>query len=160
MEVRYQCTADDYGEAQRAHAKKSIGYYVLLVLGIATVLMGALIMLRVSINVGVWLALGGIFWLSWFPFSFSKWRIGRDFRKHPNLGLPCTLVVDGEGLQMRSDVSQSQAKWDAYSKFLETPGLFLIYPGARMFFMIPKRAFSGMQADEFRRLLQQKLQRK
>jgi len=160
MEVRYQCTPTDYAEAQRAHAKKSAGYYVLLVLGILSVLVGLAIMLRVSVGSGSVVALGGIFWLSWFPLCFSKWRIRRDFRRHPNVGLPYALVADGNGLELRSDVSQGKSSWHAYSKFLETPNLFLIYPGSRMFFMIPKRAFSAVELEEFRRLLVQKLQRK
>jgi len=60
MEVRYQCTPTDYAEAQRAHAKKSAGYYVLLVLGILSVLVGLAIMLRVSVGSGSVVALGGI----------------------------------------------------------------------------------------------------
>jgi hypothetical protein len=160
MEVRYQCTADDYVEAQRAHARKSSGYYVLLVLGILSVLTGLTIMLRVSLGSGLVVAFGGIFWLSWFPLFLSRWRIKRDFRKHPNLGVPCALVADGDGLKTQSNVTQSQSAWRAYSKFLESPNLFLIYPGARMFFMVPKRAFSSVELEEFRRLLHQNLQRK
>lgn len=84
----------------------------------------------------------------------------RDFRKRPNFGHAQTLRADGDGLQYASDLGQSEVKWNAFAKFRETPNLFMLYSGARMFQVVPKRAFEGTQLEEFRTVIQDNLAKK
>jgi hypothetical protein len=62
------------------------------------------------------------------------------------------LTVENEGLKLSSDVSQSAAKWEAYTKFRETPNLFVLYAGPRLFYSFPKRFFTPEQLAKFREL--------
>ena len=67
------------------------------------------------------------------------------------------LDLKDEGLYGTSAIGEGTAKWSAFSKLRETPNLFMLYMGARMFRVIPKRAFSPSQLEEARALLRTKL---
>jgi hypothetical protein len=77
--------------------------------------------------------------------------------QHPNLARQYLLRVDDGGWEKIGEISQGGGKWAAYTKFRETPNLFMIYRGARTFSMIPKRAFTVSQLGEFRELISNKL---
>jgi len=154
METRYQCSVEDYLEAQRAAFARTAR-----VIGITGVLL---------IPVAVWeiyslglantapaILLGFLFLMC--PFIFFASRVRRDFRRHPNLALEYRLRADDSGIELASDTNQGGGKWSSYTAFRETATLFVIYSGTRMFFMVPKRAFSEDQLDNFRRLVRQKL---
>jgi hypothetical protein len=83
--------------------------------------------------------------------------IKRDFRKHPIFAQAQRVRIDENTVEYKSDLRQSETKWRTYSKFRETPNLFMLYLGARLFHVIPKRAFHGVQLDDFRELLREKV---
>jgi len=62
--------------------------------------------------------------------------------------------IDAEQVQIKSEFSQSTHKWSAYAKFKETRNLFIFYLDARVFEILPKRAFSEAQVEELRKYLQ------
>ncbi|MGA8310542.1 MAG: YcxB family protein [Terriglobales bacterium] len=156
MQVQFQCNLADYQEALHARLKKTIGYYVLLVLGGLNVLVGTFLAYKVDFREGLILQLVGVFWLAW-PVVLRPLWVRRDFRKHPNFSVAQVVEVSDEGLHSKSDIAEGTAKWSAFTSFQETRNLFMLQMGARMFRVIPKRALSGVQSDEFRELLRRKL---
>jgi hypothetical protein len=87
-----------------------------------------------------------------FRFFIQPLWIERDFRKHPNFQREQILRIDG-GLHQASEAGQSDTKWFAYTSFRETQNLFVLYLGARLMYVVPKRALSDVQLQEFRQLL-------
>lgn len=156
MDIQFQCNFADYREALSFLVKRTVGYYVLLTLGIVSVLLGTLVAYKVDYWGGFCLQLGGIFWLSWFVIIRPLW-VRRDFRKHPNFSVPQVAKLNDEGVYSTSDIAQGMAKWTAFTKFHETQNLFMLHMGARMFKVIPKRALSVAETDELRQLLHRKL---
>jgi hypothetical protein len=136
----------DYTKAQLAHVRRSVGYYFLLILGCSAVLFGSYQAYAVDFWQGFIVQLVGLFWLSFIP-TRRLW-LRRDFRKHPNFSTPQLLTLKEEGLYGTSAVGEGTAKWAAFTKLRETPHLFMLYMGARMFRVIPKRAFSSSQLEE------------
>jgi len=157
VEVRYQCNLADYSEALKAHYSIYRIYSLIrITIGCALIAIG-LYLVYTTGNLGgtAFILLGGI----WFVLRVllrPVW-IKRDFRKHPDFSRENLLSADQDGLRSSCDVSQFQRSWSAYTKFRETPNLFMLYMGARLFDVIPKRAFVGPQLDEFRELIRQKL---
>ena len=87
------------------------------------------------------------------PRWFYPWWTRRDFNRHPNLSRLYKLKADTQGWDFRSEVGQSNTMWPGYTGFRETRNLFLIFSGARMFIMVPKRAFAPAESEQFRSLL-------
>ena len=156
MEIRFQCDLADYREAQLAHIKGSTGYYVMIVLGCMAVLFGSYQAYSIDFGLGLITQLVGIFWLLWPTILKRSW-LKRDFRKHPNFAVPQVLIVGEEGLQTSSELGGGIVKWPAFTKFKETKNLFMLYMGARMFRVVPKRAIPTAQVNDFRTLVKNKL---
>jgi hypothetical protein len=153
MEIRYECSVEDYVHGQRAHLKTRAIYYVLLISGPVFVMLG--IVLYPLIRLGALPAIAvGFGYLLW-PFVFFTGMAKRDFKKHPNLAGPKLLRASEDGLGIESENSRSENKWPLFTNFRETPRVFLLYVGATRFMIIPKRAFSAAALDQFRALLSQ-----
>ena len=155
-EIRFQCTADDYVEAQRAHARRLLKYQLYLFAAISCTSFSAYEVVFSRVDRVVFAPLVAAVCLLMPRLSFP-WRIRQEFRKHPHLGLDAIVVAGEEGLQGRSDIGEGISKWAAFTKFRETQNLFMLYTGPRLFRMIPKRAFSRPQLHEFRELLRSKM---
>ena len=155
MEVRYQCNLNDYLEAQRAHASW-ITRYLFIILGLVFIMLGAFRVFLEGVPAGA-SSLGiGIFWLAWGLFFRPIW-LRRDFRKNPNFARENTLLVKPDGLETTTEIAKNDTKWATYTKFKESPNLFLLYFSARIFRVVPKRAFSGPELEQFRELLRENL---
>ncbi|MGH9498012.1 MAG: YcxB family protein [Terriglobales bacterium] len=161
MEVEYKCDLRDYEEALVTRETKPLGRKMLgSVIGGLVVLFGIIILTALGLSQGAAVLSGLVFWnilVLICRFVVRPVWIGRDFRKHPNFSLAAHLVIDDEGLHSKSEIGQADKKWPAYTKYRETPNLFILHLGARSFEVVPKRAFLGSQLDEFRQLLRQKL---
>jgi YcxB-like protein len=152
MEVTYQCTVRDYVEAQSAVIKGSAGYRVLIVVAIFFLFLAAYELYYKTVFDAVPALLMSTAWLGW-AFAGVRWWAKRDFAKHPNLRKEYTLSADEGGLRLKTDISDGSGSWAVYTKSRETPSLFLLFCGARIFSMIPKRAFSPSQLEIFRDLV-------
>jgi hypothetical protein len=150
----------DYDEALFAQPKVSSERKILiLVIGSVLSLFVVFLMVTLgfrqgSLQVGVI-----IFWFaSWIVFKLARpvW-VNRDFRQHPNFSRKQILRIDEDGLHATSEIGQSERTWRAYTKYRETQNLFVLYLGARLIEVIPKRAFSAPQLEEFRDLLHRNL---
>jgi hypothetical protein len=151
MEVTYRLTPTEYVEAQRAHLKSTWGYRFMVSIAALSAVFAIYEVIFVDVFRAAPAALLSALWISCsFLISF---RARRDFVKHPNLAREYMLRIEDDGLYMSSDVSQGGAKWSAYVKFRETPNLFVLYAGARIFYMFPKRVFSSDQQSRFREVL-------
>jgi hypothetical protein len=121
MEIHYQCNADDYVEAHRAHGQT---------------------MRRTILALGVLLTPGDMGDRddglaencsrsgsgrvnSDVAIDVFSARLKRDFRKHPNLACEYLLRENDHGLEMLGNVSQGRGSWSSYTKFRETRDLFI-----------------------------------
>ena len=88
---------------------------------------------------------------------FQRVWIEKDFRRHPDFAGRAHLFVDGETLRTESELERRETKWAAFTKDRETENLFVLYEGAKLLRILPKRAFANQQLSEFRDLLCSKL---
>jgi|SRR5580658_448407 hypothetical protein len=163
MEIQYQRTFSDYEEALTAQRVKSrplkiaftIAFLLILFLGVFL-----LVSLGLTLAAGtVAMFVGSFILAKILSVTSALWRkrwIKRDFHLHPNFARPVRVGIDEAGLHSESEVWSERTKWDSYVKHGETKNLFLLYLGARSVEVLPKRAFSTEQAEEFRRLVRAK----
>ena len=154
MEIKYQCGLPDYLEAQYAHYRRSPVYYAtfacIFVFGVA---LGIYQLATEGYPEGVLPIAVVVFWVL-LRFVYRPLCFRREFRKSPNFIHAQTLRADETGLLYTSDLGKSDVRWNAFTKFRETPNLFMLYFGGRLFQVVPKRAFSGTTLEEFRALLE------
>jgi hypothetical protein len=151
MEVQYQCTLADFLEGV-AHQPKPFMWYVNWAGGIFFFLAAVLTAVTGDSSRAIsYFFLASVF-LAW-PLVIRPLGLRRNFRDVPNFALKQVLITGEDGLLTRSDAGRTENKWPAYTKFQETPNLLILWMGAGMWEVIPKRAFSAVELDEFRHLL-------
>ena len=160
MEIQYQCNLADYAEVLQMRATMSLNRKILraalLLLLIILCIFGMVtIGFQQGIAMVVIFILLNAFWLVRRYVLFPLW-VSKDFAKHPNFSRERSLKVDNSGLTWSSEVDQNATKWPAYTRFQETQNLFVLYLGERLAEVVPKRALSGTQLREFRKLLLEK----
>ena len=67
------------------------------------------------------------------------------------------MDIHEEGLWTASSYSEGKTTWEAFSRYLETPHLFLLDIPPNLFCIIPKKAFASDDLDAARQLLEQKI---
>jgi ABC-type transport system involved in multi-copper enzyme maturation permease subunit len=160
MEVRYQCHLSDYTEALGTPEAKPLGRKMLAsVLAGVFVLFAIFFLTTLGLNQAAALVIVFVLWIA-VVLAFRLMRpvlIRRWFRKHPDLVKPQVLRVEEGGVIDQNDLGQGETKWSGFRRFRETPNLFVLYLKPRQFQVIPKRAFSGAQLEEFRLILTQNI---
>jgi hypothetical protein len=156
MEIRFQRNFSDYREALAGQRVKSLRLKILVAVSLCLIyIIGDVVLVSLGLTLGmstVTVLAGSLILAKGLSFAHSLW-LRRDFRRHPNFARPVQMQIDDAGLHSESDVWSGHTKWDTYVKYGETENLFLLYLGARSVEVIPKRAFSGEETEEFRRLV-------
>jgi hypothetical protein len=155
MEINYHCTSSDYREAMDSQMSGPTVAYFLAIGGVFVLIVGIFGVVTprhsgsaaMAMGVGVFLVLPLIFRIA------RKFWIAQDFRKHPSFGRGARMVVDGECLKVEDELERRETKWPAITCYRETENLFILHEGPRFLRIFPKRAFSGQELDEFRKLL-------
>jgi hypothetical protein len=163
MQIRFTLTAEEYAEAQQYWQRRLAprwtrmgSGFVFWVIGIIFILCGVLLLIA-SVWFGAILCIAyGLFLVAWRLF-LREFRFQREFRRSKTLQGEMTMDITEEGLWTSSSYGEGAAKWDTFSRYLETPHLFLLSVPPRLFYLIPKRAFVPGELDAVRQLLEEKI---
>jgi YcxB-like protein len=162
MDVNYQLTVDDFRRAIQAYRTRTplLRWTVRFGVGLTVlVLATGLILLVLAPHSAAFRNLIPlyIFFTLWtILFWASPYRSARSqFRGSPSAKAPITLDVTDARLHFRSQHTDSTIAWSAYIKWLEEREIFALFPNPKLFIVIPKRAFTAEQTNEFRELLRQ-----
>ena len=151
MELRYQLTLADFREAQYHNQKRSAATYVLFASGIFFTTLSAS-------RGSLWQFLVGLFLLL-FPILMHLSYL-RRIQISPNFGQSNTAVPGPDGLFLAGRLAEGTTRWAAFTRFRETRNQFVLHISAGVFCIIPKRAFSAPELEEFRNLLMHHIPRK
>lgn len=98
-----------------------------------------------GILIGAALAFGqGILW-------------SHSYRQDKRLHDRFAATFSEEGIEVLASTGSSKHEWKAFTRYVETKGLFLLYQGPVCMNIFPKGCFGSGEADAFRNLVQQKL---
>jgi len=84
------------------------------------------------------------------------YRVRRIFRKSPNLLLEQHLLIGDEAIEVETNVSRGEMRWQGFQKAYETTDVFLLFLSPVSFFLLPKRAFAPDDLDKLREVLRSK----
>ena len=151
MRVQYKITRDDIVEANRTlnggilPIMQVVGC-VMMVLGVVDMVL-ALRHHQSITNQLVPVIAGAYFAFGWTAMVRNAYK--RDRRLHQDFQAEITET----GIDAASGTATTKYTWEAFRRWSETPHLFLLFQGPKMYNPFPKRAFSAAEAEEFRLLL-------
>lgn len=160
MKFEYRLNLKDYQEADefrfRSHKTQ---YAVFWIFAICMILIAIFLLFFVDIYNGIfWIILAiflnpeGMIISSRF-FASLAWK-----QQAPSVREPIEIEVLEEGLTSESISHKSLARWSCFTKFIETPNLFILDEEEMLIQIVPKRAFEcNDQIQEFKALLNEKV---
>lgn len=163
MHATFSYTPEEFVEGHRAWAKHLAPINARIVAH-ATNFSALLLILagvyfaysKADIRLTVFCFVYGVFVTIYYK-AFAGTRLKRAFHKDSGLHGEMSLVLDDQQMKICGTRGESKVYWHAFSKSVETPNLFVLSTRPRVFYMIPKRAFSPSEIDTVRQLLAEKI---
>jgi len=153
VKVTYKLTEKDVREALVRH--RGLGAKVAPIVGIFLCVMGVLGVVLDSTHSPLAFV---PFFFGVFMFSLSRLQAWLMFRKG---GSPLRDEVQAEisdsGFIGATAVTSSNSTWGAFTRYLESKNLFLIYRSEMFFTIVPKRVFAAGEEGAVRSLLEEHL---
>lgn len=154
--LEYNITLADYIEANNVYIKTSkLKYHGYFVLGILAIVVGLLGIIIIPKYFASYLAilLGIYFFLS--PTYLYQKRVKKIWERESSISEPLIVTLTDDEIIVKSPNEDGITKWKAFTHFVETKNLFLIFRQQNAFNVIPKRAFENHDLENnFRKLLQ------
>lgn len=160
MKIEYRLNLKDYQEANKFHLRnQKLNYWFLWIISILFFLSSILYFVFVLdiYSALLWLFVG----IALNPeldllrnfFIRLAWKNQSNTAREP-----VEIEITEEGIAKEASSYSSLVRWQAFSKFIETPNLFIVYEGKCLLHIIPKRSFSSNeQIQEFLAILNKKL---
>jgi hypothetical protein len=160
MKIEYRLSLKDYQEANKFHLKnRKFQYLMLWVLSCLLIVFGVVYAILTS---DIYNGLFGIAiaiivhpeinFINQFFMRFA-WKNQSNAAREP-----VEIEVLEEGISKKAENYQSFVRWPIFSKFIETPNLFILCEGKSLMHIIPKRAFeSNEQIQAFKTRLNEKM---
>lgn len=104
----------------------------------------------VALAGGLYLVFAGI-------WGRVKWR--RWFLNHMHLYQDLEGEITDESLTVRSKTEETRAKWEHYSRFVESRNLLVLVDLQENCLIVPKRAFAQIDLESFLQLLRSRMDR-
>jgi hypothetical protein len=151
--IEYQVTESDFVSAALSACRisglsKAISYYLLPVLGWASIVLGS-VNIILTIREGedwkphlVILGIGAL-WLLWH--YLRTWRLGRAYRKDPRFKSPITVAINGSEWDIKTATGEAHYRHGTFIKAIETNAFFFFYYSPVMFNFLPKRFLTSDQ---------------
>jgi|SRR5690349_9106817 len=152
MRITYKLSENDLLEAQRRHG--GIWTQLLQVWGVIVLVSGlGWLMFHPKEFLGVIFPIVlGLF----FTFGL-RWRVRSFFRRDDRFRQDFDAEISDAGVNIACAAGSSQYNWNAFSRYVETKSLFLLYQAPQVFNILPKRAFRTDEEVAFRSLLSDRL---
>jgi hypothetical protein len=169
MTFQFQLTADDYASAQLTHFRKAMApskwRLVLNLVSLGVILIfGAFVGLFALLGHDWQLikdvAPSGYVFLFFLLLTLYVWSgipYRRQFRKLKALQRPMEIVVGDDAVSYTSAVGESKLRWEGFEAWRESKKIFLLYPQANIFVMLPKRVMQPDQIPAFREILKDRI---
>lgn len=139
-------------EARKKHS--GAGTQILLVIGILQITAGLYTLIHDPKQYPLAGAIIAIGLSLVFLLRLQTWLL---FRQNNKLQEQFDAIISNDGIEISIPTAKTDYGWNGFIRYSETKNLFLVYQSKQVFNIFPKRAFAAGEADEFRRLLEQKL---
>lgn len=154
--LEHNITLDDYIEANKVYIRTSkFNYYGHWVLGILALIFGVIgVLINPNRIEGYGAILCGIYFVSAPTFLYRR-RMEKKWKSEPSISEPLVVTITEDEIIVKSPYEEGITKWKAFTHYIETKNLFLIFRQQNVFNVVPKRAFENQDMEnKFRNLLQ------
>jgi len=160
MRISYQITRQDFIDAQLLHRKRQSFVRWMTVAMVGVAFLGVLGWVfardpRMREQLFPLLVLPGVWLLAFWVLPYLIWV--RVYEKDRRFQGQFEAEISEEGISIKSSFSDSSLYWNAFTRFLESNTIFLLYQSGQLFVLFPKRAFGLGEADQFRELARKKI---
>lgn len=156
IQLHYDLTLDDVAESYRANLQKHAPGWKIYGLG-AVLIVTSLVMATAFGH--VWAYATALFGALVIAVRLMvTQRLIDKHRAEMERYRDIRLRITDEAIEFHTPYLQSQIKWSGIVKYLESKNVFLLYQNARVFSMVPKRAFAAGDLEAFRTMLASKVQ--
>ncbi|MBZ5599867.1 MAG: YcxB family protein [Acidobacteriia bacterium] len=159
MRINYQLTASEFMEGQRVFCRtltsrmSRFNYRYAVPVGLLLIADGIALLLT-QLNLALALVL--LVWGLWMIVSRTLlWplRMKKEYAQYPDFDR--SMEFSEQGFTTHTIHGGGELRWSRLTRFVETEKLFVLFAPPRMMYMVPKRALSSGETDQFRELLRQ-----
>jgi hypothetical protein len=153
VQLKYEITPPEFSEMAWLRHRSSIRWIIGICVGIAGLLMGSVIYIYSDHGLGLILVGFSIFLLL-LQFVIPSLVFRRVYRRNIRMFGIRTVTISDTGIVADHQLGHVESTWNMYEKFRETQKLFLLYQGADLIGIVPKRAFANpADLQQFRALI-------
>ena len=142
MQLKYEITLPEFREMAWLRHRSSIRWIIGICMGILGLGLGFALYVYADHSIGLTLIAGSIFLLllQWVIPSLVFRRV---YRRNIRMFGARTVTISDTGIVADHQLGHVESTWNMYEKFRETQKLFLLYQGADLIGIVPKRAFAN-----------------
>jgi len=164
MTITFKYTPQLLQRAHELHYKKffPLRGKIILILGLLAVWAGLLLALVKGGGNNLWYSVPlityGVVAIA-IHFYITKTIGKRAIKKLKDYQDPFSITIGEDGLTIEIKAKQYEVPWGNFKKALIADELILLYPNDSVFFIFPRENFSENEFDEFKRQVQEKIQK-
>ncbi|MFI5135145.1 MAG: YcxB family protein [Chitinophagales bacterium] len=164
MIIQFQYTPALLQRAHELHYKKFFPLQgrLLLFLGLLSAWAGLLLLLVKGGGINLWFSIPlivyGIVAIT-SNFFMTKTIGKRTYKKLADYHDPMTIEIDDEKISISIRDAVNEIPWSNFTKALITDEMILLYPSDKVFFIFPKKNFSGDEYAGFCELVKTKIEK-
>ena len=152
MQITYKLNEQELLEASKSHG--GVGIRVLPIVGTLLAIGGLVSLMQ---NPKHYPSSVGPIVVGLFLMFLLRFQVRQSFRRDTRLQGQFGAAISDSGIDVSSSTATSKYTWHAFTRYVETKNLFVVYHSSRLFNIFPKHAFSREEAEAFRSLLNEKL---
>ena len=142
MRLTYEITLPEFTEMAWLRHRSSIRWIIGICIGVLGLLLGSVIYTYSDHGLGLVLIGFSIFLLV-LQLVIPSLVFRRVYRRNIRMFGMRTVTISDTGIVADHQLGHVESKWSMYEKFRETQKLFLLYQGADLIGIVPKRAFAN-----------------
>jgi YcxB-like protein len=162
MKIYFSLTTEDYGEYQQTYLTRIAGFWqryhfrVFVTFGIIVFVAGLnWIFFEHREDYPGWVSIaGGLYLVFSGAWAKLKWR--RWFSRNAHLYQNLEVEITDGNLMVRSKTEETIAKWEHYSRLVESQNLFVLLDPHGNCLILPKRSFAPADLESFLQILHRK----
>jgi hypothetical protein len=153
LTFEYEITQPEFIEMAWLRHRSSIRWSIGVGVGIVGLVLGGLFYKYADHWVGAFTIAMSIFLLL-MQFVIPTAAFHRAYRRNRKMFGKRVVTITDHGIQSDHELGHSEATWNMYEKFRETPRLFLLFQSADLIGILPKRVFTNPgDIESFRNFL-------
>ena len=154
VQLKYEITLPEFREMAWLRHRSSIRWIIGICMGMIGLGLGFVLYVYVDHCLGLILDCWFSIFLLLLQLVIPSLVFRRVYRRNIRMFGTRTVTISDTGIVADHQLGHVESTWNMYEKFRETQKLFLLYQGADLIGIVPKRAFANpADLQQFRALI-------